>query len=169
MESGIALGCTFWHAPGTRGRVHSKLLNHQPDTTMQYYTPSPETRLRQGILDFLAGAGHALNFLFVLPHTLSEAEWKEVLMSAKRLTRYGYVYVADACQREMEDRQGVRFMPFRNGVLPHFGELAAVFVVHDTRIARKAEQFYLNAQVSTINPWPESCRFAGSETPTALL
>lgn len=136
---------------------------------MQRYNPTPETRLRQALLDFLAGSGPALNFLFILPHALSDSEWREVLASAKRLTRYGYVYVADACQQQMEDRHGVRFMPYREGTWPNFGELAAVFVAHDTELASDAEEFYPSAQVSTINPRPCVHHVEMSEARTEML
>ena len=87
------------------------------------------------------------HFLFMLPHSATAAEQEHVVNAAKELTTTGYVYVASAHERTMEDRDNIRFMPLRNGDLPRFGTVSAVMIVKDRTMVSAAEVAYPNAKV----------------------
>ena len=92
------------------------------------------------------------NFLFMLPADTTPAEQEVIVNLARRLTAMGYVYIASAHEKTMEDREDIRFMPFHRDLLPSFGEMAGVFVVRDQNIAAAARQAYPNAHVLVIDP-----------------
>lgn len=92
------------------------------------------------------------NFLFMLPADTSPAEQEVIVNLARRLTAMGYVYIASAHEKTMEDREDIRFMPFHQDLLPSFGEMTGVFVVRDQSIASAARQAYPNAHVLVIDP-----------------
>ena len=94
------------------------------------------------------------HFLFMLPATATPADQDHVVKAAKELTSMGYVYVASAHERTMEDRDNVRFMPLKNDDLPRFGSLAGVMIVRDQEMARVAQEAYPDANVLVIDPSP---------------
>jgi hypothetical protein len=88
----------------------------------------------------------------MLPDSTTPEEQECVVNSAKELTSMGYVYVASARERTMEDRDNIRFMPLRSDDLPRFGNVSGVMVVRDHEFARAAEQAYPGAKVFVIDP-----------------
>lgn len=92
------------------------------------------------------------NFLFMLPADTTPAEQEVIVNLARRLTAMGYVYIASAHEKTMEDREDIRFMPFHRDLLPSFGEMAGVFVVRDAGIAAAARAAYPQAHVLVIDP-----------------
>ncbi len=87
------------------------------------------------------------HFLFVLPPSATPAEQERVVKAAKQLTSTGYVYVASANERAMEDRDSIRFMPLRTGDLPRFGTVSTVMIVKERGMVQAAEAAYPNAKV----------------------
>jgi hypothetical protein len=112
------------------------------------------------------------HFLFMLPGSTTPEEQERVVKSAKDLTSMGYVYVASAHERTMEDRDNIRFMPLRSNDLPRFGNVSGVMVVRDQEYARAAEQAYPSAKVFVIDPSsPAPAKAAGERVrsrPAAL-
>src|SRR4051812_39535854 len=106
------------------------------------------------------------HFLFMLPATTTPADQDQVLKAAKELTSMGYVYVASAHERSMEDRDDIRFMPLKSDDLPRFGSLAGVMIVHDQEMARVAEEAYPGAKVIVIDPAPTATEKAPDESRT---
>jgi hypothetical protein len=94
------------------------------------------------------------HFLFMLPATATPADQDHVVKAAKELTSMGYVYVASAHERTMEDRDNVRFMPLKSDDLPRFGSLAGVMIVRDQEMARVAQEAYPEANIMVIDPTP---------------
>ena len=92
------------------------------------------------------------HFLFMLPASTTPSEQDEIVETAKKMTSMGYVYVASAHERTMEDRDDIRFMPLRNDDLPCFGAVAGVMVVRDQGLADVAQQRYPGANVLVIDP-----------------
>ena len=88
----------------------------------------------------------------MLPESTTPSEQDEIVETAKKLTSMGYVYVASAHERTMEDRDEVRFMPLRNDDLPCFGAVAGVMVVRDQGLAQVAQQQYPGANILVIDP-----------------
>ena len=86
------------------------------------------------------------NFLFILSRTPSEDEQTMIGKLAGSLTDLGYVYVARRDQSSMEDKDGVRYLPFRETHLPSFGLVTAVFVLGDTDVAQMAADEYPDSQ-----------------------
>jgi hypothetical protein len=92
------------------------------------------------------------HFLFVLPGSTTPDEQERVVKSAKQLTSMGYVYVASAHERTMEDRENIRYMPLRENDLPRFGNVSGVMVVRDQACARAAVEAYPGASIFVIDP-----------------
>lgn len=92
------------------------------------------------------------HFLFMLPDSATPAEQDHVVEAAKELTSMGYVYVASAQERTMEDRDNIRFMPLRPDDLPRFGAVSGVMVVRDQSMAQAAQEAYPGAKVFVIDP-----------------
>jgi hypothetical protein len=92
------------------------------------------------------------HFLFMLPGSTSPEEQEQIVKTAKELTSMGYIYVASAREKTMEDRDNIRFMPLREGQLPCFGSVTGVMVVRDQSIARAAEEAYPGAKIFVIDP-----------------
>ncbi len=92
------------------------------------------------------------NFLFLLPECTRGEEESRIATSARELTEMGYVYVASSRVREIEDREGIRFLPLNEDLLPAFGAVTGVFVVRDGALAHAAHQAYPEAQVFVIDP-----------------
>jgi hypothetical protein len=92
------------------------------------------------------------NFLFMLPADTTPAEQEVIVSLARRLTAIGYVYIASAHVKMMEDREDIRFMPFHRDLLPSFGVMSGVFVVRDIHIAAAACEAYPHAHVLVIDP-----------------
>ncbi|TDU81528.1 hypothetical protein EI77_00838 [Prosthecobacter fusiformis] len=88
----------------------------------------------------------------MLPATTTSSEQEVIVNLARRLTTLGYVYIASAHERTMEDREDIRFMPFHQDLLPSFGVMAGVFVVRDQNIASAAREAYPEAHVLVIDP-----------------
>src|SRR3954452_19335010 len=106
------------------------------------------------------------HFLFMLPHSATQAEQEHVVNAAKELTSSGYVYVASAHERTMEDRDHIRFMPLRDGTLPCFGAVSTVMIVRDRTMVQAVEQAYPDAKVLVFDAadWQH---IVGSEQGTA--
>jgi hypothetical protein len=94
----------------------------------------------------------ARHFLFMLPSPTTAAEQEQIEKAAKQLACEGYVYVASAHERTMEDRDNIRFMPFRHDDLPRFGMLTSVIIAKDQAMAGAAEKAYPGAKVIVIDP-----------------
>ncbi len=92
------------------------------------------------------------HFLFVLPDSASPADQDQVVNAARELTAHGYVYVASAHERTMQDREDIRFMPLRRDDLPRFGAPTSVMIVKDRTMVSAAEQAYPGAHVLVIDP-----------------
>lgn len=119
---------------------------------MQYYTPPHHLALdlQQAVSEVSAEKTYR-NFLFLMPASVSELERSIAMVAAKRMAGEGYVYMALAGQREMEDRDGIRFLPL-NTELPSFGLMTTVVVLHDQDLAKEAMTTYPDAQVFLLNP-----------------
>jgi hypothetical protein len=87
------------------------------------------------------------HYLIMLPPTATPAEQEHVVHAAKELASSGYVYVASAHERTMEDRDNIRFMPLRSDALPRFGTLSTVMIVKDRAMVPAAERAYPQAKV----------------------
>jgi hypothetical protein len=87
------------------------------------------------------------HYLIMLPSSATPAEQEHVVKAAKELTASGYVYVASAHVRTMEDRDNVRFMPLQSGDMPRFGKVSTVMIVKDRTMLPAAERAYPNAKV----------------------
>ncbi len=92
------------------------------------------------------------NFLFMLPASASPTDENLVSAAAKKLTSCGYVYVASSHEKDIVDRDNVRYMPFHPEALPNFGTMTQAFVLRDEDIARAAREAYPGAEVSLIDP-----------------
>ena len=87
------------------------------------------------------------HFLFMLPPSATPTEQERVVNAAKELTSTGYVYVASAHERVMEDRDSIRFMPLRSNDLPRFAAVSTVMIVKERSMVQVAEAAYPNARV----------------------
>lgn len=99
-----------------------------------------------------------LHYLFLLPDSATPADQEAVAKAARELVSVGYVYVASAAEKTMEDREGIRFMPLRDGSLPHFGSVAGVMVVRDQKLAHAAQELYPGAKVAMLDATPAEAR-----------
>ena len=137
-----------WHSSSKRRRNLSPTL-----TAMQYYTPQHNqvAALEIAGTETSASLTHR-NFLFLMPGTVSELERSIVMVAARRMTESGYVYMAVEGQKEMEDRDGVRFLPLNDENLPAFGLMTTVVVLHHNELAEFALETYPDAQVFLLNP-----------------
>jgi len=88
----------------------------------------------------------------MLPSPTTAAEQEQIEKAAKQLASDGYVYVASAQQRTMEDRDEIRFMPLRHDDLPRFGAVTSVIIAKDRVMAGAAEKAYPGAKVIVIDP-----------------
>ena len=71
------------------------------------------------------------HYLFILPEAISLDEQHEVVQAASKLAEEGYVYLASAHVKTMEDRDNIRFMPLHTDRMPCFGGVSGVLVVRD--------------------------------------
>jgi hypothetical protein len=99
-----------------------------------------------------SSSNHPHHFLFMLPASTTPSEQDEIVETAKKLTSMGYVYVASAHERTMEDRDNIRFMPLKNDDLPCFNAVAGVMVVRDQGLAEVAQHAYPGANILVIDP-----------------
>lgn len=90
------------------------------------------------------------NFLFILPAMTSLEEQQAVERVARRLITQGYIYLASVHEPIMEDRNGIRFMPWRRECPPGFGLLTGVFVLSDVETALLATDIYPDTSVWLI-------------------
>ena len=63
------------------------------------------------------------HYLFILPEVITLDEQREVVQVASKLAEEGYVYLASAHVKTMEDRDNIRFMPLHTDRMPCFGEV----------------------------------------------
>jgi hypothetical protein len=92
------------------------------------------------------------HYLFILPEAISLDEQHEVVQTASKLAEEGYVYLASAHVKTMEDRDNLRFMPLHTDRLPCFGEVSGVLVARDQELARAAKEVYRDAPVMVFEP-----------------
>lgn len=92
------------------------------------------------------------NYLFIVPCQLGDFEKAILQATAKRMSQFGYVYVADVSQSTMEDRDNVRYMPLHLGRLPCFGSVESVIVFHDEGLIEEAAGTYPGARFFVLNP-----------------
>lgn len=95
------------------------------------------------------------HYLFILPEAISLDEQHEVVQAASKLAEEGYVYLASAHVKTMEDRDNLRFMPLHADRLPCFGEVSGVLVARDQELARTAKEVYRDAPVMVFEPGVE--------------
>lgn len=95
------------------------------------------------------------HYLFILPEAITLDEQHEVVQAASKLAEEGYVYLASAHVKTMEDRDNLRFMPLHTDRLPCFGEVAGVLVARDRELARTAKEVYRGAPVMVFEPGVE--------------
>jgi hypothetical protein len=91
-------------------------------------------------------------YLFILPEAISLDEQQEVVQAASKLAEEGYVYLASAHVKTMEDRDNIRFMPLHSDRMPCFGEVSGVLVARDRELARTAKEMYRGAPVMVFEP-----------------
>lgn len=91
------------------------------------------------------------HFLFMLPDSATPADHEQIVNAARELSAHGYVYVASAHERAMQDRENIRFMPLRRDDLPRFGAATSVMIVKDRGMVTAAEQAYPGAHVLVID------------------
>lgn len=92
------------------------------------------------------------HYLFILPEAISLDEQHEVVQAASKLAEEGYVYLASAHVKTMEDRDNIRFMPLHTDRMPCFGEVSGVLVARDRDLARSAKEVYRDAPVMVFEP-----------------
>lgn len=92
------------------------------------------------------------NYLFIIPDELSPLERAILDVTVRQLVNHGYVYVADVQQHVIEDRDGIRYMPFRAGIMPRFGSMNSVVVFHDPDFETTARICYPGAHIMILNP-----------------
>jgi hypothetical protein len=92
------------------------------------------------------------HYLFILPEAITLDEQQEVVQAASRLAEEGYVYMASAHVKTMEDRDNIRFMPLHTDRMPCFGEVSGVLVARDQELARTAKEVYRDAPVMVFEP-----------------
>lgn len=92
------------------------------------------------------------HYLFILPEAITLDEQHEVVQAASRLAEEGYVYLASAHVKTMEDRDNIRFMPLHTDRMPCFGEVSGVLVARDRELARTAKEVYRDAPVMVFEP-----------------
>jgi hypothetical protein len=112
----------------------------KPETHLAFAV-APTAELPTGprnILLLSAGDGSAAN----------PASDESLNSVAEWLTQYGYVYVARAGQKTMEDdAAGVRYMPLHRDALPPFGSLAMVVVFDNLALVQEAQEHYANTLI----------------------
>lgn len=87
-----------------------------------------------------------------MPEGVTALERSIVMVAARRMSNEGYVYMAVAGQREMEDRENIRYLPLYAEQLPSFGLMTTVVVLHHYELAARALDSYPGAQVFLLNP-----------------
>lgn len=92
------------------------------------------------------------HYLFILPEAITLEEQQEVAQAATALASDGYVYLASAHVKTMEDRDNIRFMPLHADRMPSFGEVTGVLVARDRDLARAARDTYRNTPVMVFEP-----------------
>ncbi|RBP42403.1 hypothetical protein DES53_106109 [Roseimicrobium gellanilyticum] len=92
------------------------------------------------------------HYLFILSEAITLDEQHEVVQAASKLAEEGYVYLASAHVKTMEDRDNLRFMPLHTDRLPCFGEVSGVLVARDQDLARTAKEVYRDAPVMVFEP-----------------
>jgi len=92
------------------------------------------------------------HFLFLLPPSTTPAEQDVIANAARELAPMGYVYIASAHEKTMEDRGDIRFMPLRDGTLPCFGAVTGVMIVRDRELVRQAQENYPGAPIVVFDP-----------------
>lgn len=92
------------------------------------------------------------HYLFLLPETVTLDEQAEVAQAASALAPEGYVYLASAHVKTMEDRDNIRFLPLHTDRMPCFGEVSGVLVARDRDLARTAKEVYRDAPVMVFEP-----------------
>lgn len=85
------------------------------------------------------------HYLFILPKAISLDEQHEVVQAASKLAEEGYVYLASAHVKSMEDRDNIHFMPLHRDRMPCFGEVSGVLVARDQELAQSAKEVYRGA------------------------
>ncbi|MDB6139770.1 MAG: hypothetical protein JWO94_2842 [Verrucomicrobiaceae bacterium] len=118
------------------------LLEPQHDTKTDDQQPLSEYTPLRGIR----------NFLFLIPEDAVEPERTVVLNAARRMTEYGYVYLAEGGRKEVEDCKDVRHLPLNDQYLPAFGLINTVVVLNREDLAQLAHQTYPDAQVFLLTP-----------------
>lgn len=91
------------------------------------------------------------NYLFIVPDDLSHYERAVLKATTIRMTEFGYVYVADVRQREIEDLDHVRYLGMANRMLPQFGALEAVIIFHDESLVAEARRTYPDTRLYVLN------------------
>lgn len=91
------------------------------------------------------------SFLFLIDHGASELDRMIVAVTARKLVPYAHVYIADANQPDIEDWEGIFYLPMYCGSLPRVGVVTAVAVFHDSKLAALAAQAYPKAEVFLIS------------------
>jgi hypothetical protein len=94
------------------------------------------------------------NFLFIVPTPATAEDHALVEAIATTMSSMGYVYVASADQRLVEDRGAIRYLPFRAGHFPSFGTLDAIFVLRDREVANAALAEYPAAEAFVLDHQP---------------
>ncbi|QIF00404.1 hypothetical protein [Roseimicrobium sp. ORNL1] len=92
------------------------------------------------------------HYLFILSAAITLDEQHEVVQAASKLAEEGYVYLASAHVKTMEDRDNIRFMPLHTDRMPSFGEVSGVLVARDRELARTAKEVYRGAPVMVFEP-----------------
>lgn len=91
------------------------------------------------------------SFLFIIDHGASELDRMIVAVTARKLVPHAHVYIADANQTDIEDWEGIFYLPMYCGGLPRVGLVTAVAVFHDSKLAIKAAESYPKAEVFLIS------------------
>ena len=108
------------------------------------------------------------NYLFIVPDELSHYERAVLKATAARLTEFGYVYVADVCQLDVEDRDHARHLPLKNRMIPPFGILDTAVIFHDLRMAREVGRLHPEARLYVLNA-DEAFSYSGDTMPELIM